>query len=74
MIKDLETLKEFITWAKIHKVKSVKLGDIHVEMSDLAFIESLGLEAPSAPLKTEENQLLTEEKKEDEDLLFFSSN
>jgi hypothetical protein len=39
MIKSIDELKEFILWSKSQKVKSIKVGDIVIEISDLAFIE-----------------------------------
>lgn len=79
MINSIEELKEFILWAKSQKVKSIKLGDINVEMSDLAFIgdfQDLGTPErekqmpdisvpPTSPRLPEGNQ---QSKEEDEEL------
>jgi hypothetical protein len=82
MIKTVSELKEFIVWAKSQKVKSVKLGDIHVELSDLALISDLqdissseaisqkDLSVPaSSPKLPGGNAQLSEE----EELLFYST-
>ncbi len=39
MVKDINELKNLILWAKEQKVKSIKIADIHFELSDLALVE-----------------------------------
>ena len=41
MVKDINELKNLILWAKEQKVKSIKIADIHFELSDLALVESM---------------------------------
>ncbi len=38
MFKTAEELKSFIEWAREQRIKSVKVGTVHVEFSELAFI------------------------------------
>lgn len=40
MVKNIEELKNLIIWAKEQKIKVLKLADIHIELSDLALVES----------------------------------
>lgn len=54
MIKDLEQLKDLILWAKKEKVKSLSISDIKIEISDLAFIESLS--ASGAEISSEDDK------------------
>jgi len=76
MVNNIEELKKLIIWAKEQKVKVLKLADIHIELSDLALLESL--ENNESQLDSEQLQLTrnTEDKnsaKEDEEALFWSS-
>lgn len=77
MFKDVSELKDFIKWAKKEKLSKVKAGGIEFEISSLGLLDedqktdmnsaiskALGL----APISPEEAT------KEDEDLLFHSSN
>jgi hypothetical protein len=77
MFKDISELKEFIKWAKAEKVVRVKTEQVEFEISALGLIDeessrnmedsiskALGL-TPSNP---------NEAMKDDEDLLFHSSN
>lgn len=50
MVKTVDELKELIEWAKKARVKSLKVGAIEVELSDYAFIETLGESAEQATL------------------------
>lgn len=53
MITNISELKDLILWAKSQKVKSLKLGDITFELSDLALVEGLtelGAEATTTDL------------------------
>ncbi len=40
MIKDVEDLKELLLWAKEQKILKLKVGDVEVEFSAFAFMES----------------------------------
>ena len=52
MVKSVDELKDLIIWLKSQRVKSLKLGEVTVELSDYAFIESLSDEAPAPADKT----------------------
>lgn len=72
MFKSPKELKNFIIWAKNNKIKRVKVGDIEVEISDLAFIEDqlpLGsqINTPVSPSQGEQDE------KEEQELLYWSS-
>jgi hypothetical protein len=41
MFKTVDELKEFVIWARSQKVKQIKVDNIEVVMSDMAFIEDL---------------------------------
>lgn len=80
MIKSIEELKDLILWAKAQKVKSLKLGEIIVELSDLALIEDIqepkaaGNPNVTASVSTFLEDLTgTGNSKEDEDLLYWSA-
>lgn len=80
MIKTVDELKELILWAKSEKVKSLKIGDIIIEMSDLALIEDIQAKPEQANSKVTasvttfmEDMASTGNKKEDEELLYWSA-
>lgn len=50
MVKTVEELQNLIEWAKKTRVKSLKMGEIEVVMSDYAFIEQLTEGAEQAPI------------------------
>lgn len=70
-IDNLDDLKNFIIWARNNKIKKIKVQDMEFEISDLAFIESIGsVQEPSIAKEDSTSQLNNED---DEDLLFYSS-
>ena len=81
MIKNISELQELIIWAKSQKLKSLSIGEIKFEFSDLAALESLpDLAAqdskpydlsvpPSSPRLPDGNTQANEE----EELLFYST-
>lgn len=84
MIKTVEELKELIEWAKKTRVKTFKVGEIEVHLSDYAFIEGLNepsepsvVPAPdvSAPTKTPDWTAgsAAEDNKADDEDLFWST-
>lgn len=84
-MEDLNTLKkikEMINWCKSNKVKKFKYGDMEFELSELSMIEGIddmGIkpieQAEIAQETTEEANLEDiQDAKEEEDLLFWSSN
>ena len=84
MLQKLNEIQAFIKWCTINKVKSIKIKDLEFEISDYAFVEQLQNEQtqPQGTLSTEnvleerEMSADTEQSqaKDDEDLLFWSSN
>lgn len=77
MINNIAELKELADWCKSRKIKSLKIDEIHLEFSDLAFIEELtDIQAQShAQLSVDENnfQNIQAETDEEDSLLFHSS-
>jgi hypothetical protein len=75
MINNIEQLKELILWAKNEKVKSFKVDNVAVEISDLAFFEAsaslTGLETAPKSTALPSNQALPTEEDE---LLYWSTN
>lgn len=75
MFKTPSELKEFIIWAKEHKVKRVRVDNIEVEISDLAFIEGLEpLSSQIGPITGQESNQDAAKKEEDEDLYWSANN
>jgi CO dehydrogenase/acetyl-CoA synthase delta subunit len=76
MVNNIEELKNLIIWAKEQKVKSFKIADIHIELSDLALVENLTYQVtdPNIELtdkiKSTEEAQTAEEQNED---LFWST-
>lgn len=81
MINDIQSLQEFILWCRDHKIKMVNIGQIKVEFSDLAYIDSVTGEILSSEgLKSNEERDTSktmvdtlDSTAEDEDLLFWST-
>lgn len=71
MIKTVTELKELLLWAKSEKIKSLKLGDMQVEFSDLGLIESV--QDLSGPAQSPRLPNGNAQANEDEELLFYSS-
>jgi hypothetical protein len=80
MFKSVDELKAFITWAKNNHVKRVKVGEIEVEVSDIAFIPEFN--SPNISHTQANPELIAsipankeqEAIKEDEDLFWSVSN
>jgi len=80
VIKNITELKEIIKWAKAQKVKTLSIGTIQFEISELAFIEdqpdlsnvdlSELVDVQSQELKTLGDQAQLDE----EETLYWSSN
>lgn len=75
----IEDLKDLVVFSRQHKVKSLKIGDVIIEMSDYGFIEDV-----SKPIEVPPEEILASNKnwvddvqqpspEEDEELLFHSS-
>lgn len=69
MIKSISELKELILWAKSQKVQRIKMGEIEVELSQYAAIESLVNSEKNTQIPIEEST----SKENDDELLFASS-
>lgn len=77
MFNTVSELKEFIKWAKQEKIAKVKAGDIEFEISALGLMdEDQKTDMQSAISKALGLPSLSPEEamKEEEDLLFHSSN
>jgi hypothetical protein len=81
-MSDLESIKSLILWAKSNKIKKLKVQDVEVEFSDLAFIEDLvaaDLGKPKLGEEYDSTKTLvdtvnpSEAKDDDESTLFWSS-
>lgn len=79
MMLSIEDLKDLVVFSRQHKVKSLKIGDVIIEMSDYGFIEDV-----SKPIEVPPEEILASNKnwvddvqqpspEEDEELLFHSS-
>lgn len=79
MFKTAQDLKQFILWCKSQKVKAFKNDNIQFELSDIAFIETeISMSNELKDIDEFDSKTLvdtdTESDKEDEDLLYWSSN
>jgi len=76
---EVTELKELILWAKSHKIRSLKLGDVSFEISELAFVDSLpDISAPqpidlSVPPMSNKLPDGNQQPTEDDELLYWSS-
>ncbi len=75
MLKNIEDIKLFIEWCREHKVRSFKFEDIQFELSELSFIESTKSYTDDLQSTLDESKFEKEQQdKEDEEMLFWSSN
>lgn len=76
MFETTQDLKEFILWCQQAKIKAVKVGDVEVQFSDLAFVDIIAAD-PAIKMAEERDtsktlvDAATDEL--DEDLLFWSA-
>lgn len=74
---NLDEVKEMIQYCKENHVKKLQIGSVNIELSDLAFLQE-EFQTPkkeeSSSNKTLVDTNLTEQDKEDSELLFWSSN
>ena len=74
MLNNVEDTKLFIEWCKEHKVKSFKFKDLQFELSELGFLEQEEDYADKLQSELGESNFEAQQaKKEDDDLLFWSS-
>lgn len=77
MFKTTQELQDFILWCREAKIKAIKLDQMEVQFSDLAYIDSI---ADSVTEKALESQANSEaavgqsEQTDDDEALFWSSN
>lgn len=77
MFKDPAELKAFILWAKEQKIQRIKVDNIEVELSTLAFIDEPILAPLRQSIMPKSDKLVPEkaaEPTEDPDLFWSSSN
>lgn len=76
MFKDIDELKQFLLWAKKEKIAHIKLKDIEIVFTGLAFVDPVTLEPSQVnPTAINFEKKMQEEKiqKEEEELLNWSS-
>lgn len=75
MFKDTKELQDFILWCRKGRIKTVQVGDIKVEFSDLAFIDEIAVVEPETTEEKDTSKTLvdTDQQTDEEDLLFWSS-
>lgn len=78
MVNSVKELQELIIWLKSEKVKSLKIGDIHVELSDYALLESIAEEASVESTEAKPSQQTWTDQpaspsKDEEEELFWST-
>lgn len=79
MFKSPEDIKKFIIWCQKNKVKSFNHSGISFELSEIAFVDQLNekqmeMKTSEAMDETLVDTAKQELDKDDEDLLFWSSN
>lgn len=71
----MEDIKLFIEWCKENKVKSFKSDNVQFELSELSFIENVEDYADKLDTQLDESKFERDQQKsEDEEMLFWSSN
>jgi hypothetical protein len=74
MFKTTQELQDFLLWCQQAKIKAVKVGDMEVQFSDLAFIDVISQIAPqNEERETSKTLVDTAPDESDEDLLFWSA-
>lgn len=76
MFKTTQDLQEFILWCQQAKIKAVKVGEVEVQFSDLAFLDLVAQDEPLRPKEerdTSKTLVDTAPEEADEDLLFWSA-
>ena len=77
MFKKIKEIKDFIVWCKNNKVKSVKYGDLEFELSEISFVDEISsIKADEMSQEIKEKNILNNEStnKEDDEMLYWSSN
>lgn len=75
MFNNLEDVKLFIQWCKLHKVKAFKSDKVEFELSEISFVENLKFDEENVQthLDESEHEAKKQEQQEDDELLFWSS-
>lgn len=73
MFKSVNELQAFLTWAKDLKLKSVRIGDIQADFSELAFLPESDLKEISSGGASTLAESEPASKEDDEELAFWSA-
>lgn len=76
MFKTTHELQDFLLWCQQAKIKAVKIGDVEVQFSDLAFLDIVAQDEPLKPREERDTSKIlvdTAPEEADEDLLFWSA-
>lgn len=77
MFKTTQELQDFLLWCQQAKIKAVKVGDMEVQFSDLAFIDVIAQSVPNTQQveerDTSKTLVDTLPEETDEELLFWSA-
>lgn len=74
MFKTTQELQDFLLWCQQAKIKAVKVGDMEVQFSDLAFIDAISQNLTQSEERDTSKTLVdTAPDETDEDLLFWSA-
>jgi len=71
---DISESKALVEWARTLKVKKLKLGELEVEFSDLAFLDTIEFsDVPTPRPPSEPADLLNPELPQDDPDLYYST-
>ena len=77
MIKNINELKQFITWCKSQRVSEIKIGEVQVKISELAYLDQVQEADPGKPFSLDDTGTLADgdelSKSEEEELLYWST-
>lgn len=76
MFETTQDLKEFLLWCQQARIKAIKVGDVEVQFSDLAFVDIIAAEPTvkaAEERSTSKTLVDTEPEEVDEELLFWSA-
>lgn len=77
MFKNIDELKDFIVWAKKQQIKSLTVGEVSVEVSDVYYANELvnGNSEPIPEYKPSSKRFIDDPQTDvdDEELLMWSS-
>lgn len=73
MFKNLSELKEFIVWAQSQNIKTMTVGDISFETSDIHYANKIMTEEVTTAVPQNLDANPQAEAEEDESLLYWSA-